>query len=791
MVSHHSDSPPLSKQLRHSIIHTMKSSIASCIFITLLVVGAQANRVIEQKERHLGPTGMFGVTSPKDIHIVKIEPGSPADGKIKPGDVITAAGGVSFTGDTRKQLATAIDHAEATGTLTLTLDGDSTVEISLPAIGSYSATAPFDCAKTDAIITRAADFLVESRKFGRENLPIALLGLLATGEEGYIDFVKQSVHEAPWASPDLELSIDTYARTAWSWGYIGIFLGEYYLLTKDDHVLPAIEAYAVAIATGRDAGGLWGHGFASLDLNDGQRNGRLPGYAQMNQSSLPMFLALLLAEKCGVRHPEVLAAIEQNNTYFSSFIGRGTLPYGVHDPNVKSFNNNGMSGLTAVAFALHENQTGAEFFSRMSAASHNTIETGHTGHFFNQLWTGPGAHIAGPETTTAFFRETRWLHTMNRKWNGDFTYDCNTSSNANFSYRNLSDAGSHLINHSLGRRALFITGRDADESLWQTAPDAEANIALAFLDLENAGDNELLGYFGHPMPKIRQAAVWTLRAREHALGSAIHAMISDGTDDQRASAIAYFGHGCPPEKADTAKDSLIRLLRDPAESPDLRAAAASSLSHRGEDAHHVYADILRLVVEEKPDDPLQLINQSLGTSLRTVAPHPYAAGLVTDKDLFYQAVDRLLAHPRANGRSSAMAMIEHMPVEDFHRVGKEIAAIMVDKNRSYHSYHNLGPRNGAMSIFAHLGIEGGIEAAFAVFEEETGKYGFKVRMIMDVLPKYGADAKPWLPKLREMHPGPGRFARPWDRMIEAIESAPPSEREPLTFEEVMGMTTDG
>ncbi len=763
----------------------MKFHIVSAIAMALFIGGADANRATDHKERHLGPTGMFGVISAKDIRIVRVEPGSPAEGKIKPGDVITAAGGVPFNRDTRKQLAAAIDLAEATGTLGLTLEDDSIVEIILPAIGSYSATAPFECAKTDAIITRAADFLVESRKFGRENLPIALLGLLATGEKSYIDFVKESVHEAHWASPDLELAIDTYARTAWSWGYTAIFLGEYYLLTKDDYVLPAIETYAVAIATGRDAGGLWGHGFASLDLNDGQRNGRLPGYAQMNQSSLPMFLALLLAEKCGVRHPEVLATIEQNNTYFSSFINRGTLPYGVHNPNVKSFNNNGMSGLVAVAFALHDNHAGAEFFSRMSAASHETMETGHTGHFFNQLWTGPGAHIAGPDTTIAFFSETSWLHTMNRKWTGDFTYDCSTSRNSNFSYRNLSDAGSHLINHSLGRRALMITGRDADESLWQTASEATANIAYAKLDPKSADDDELLDWFGHPMPKIREVAVWELRSRDHNLASTIQAMIFDAGEDQRKSAIAYFGFGCPPELAITARSQLTRLLRDPAESPELRAAAASSLSHLGRESHEVYGDMLLFLTEKKPGDPLQLINQSLGTSLNTLAPDPFAAGLVTDKDLFYEAVDRLLAHPRANGRSSAMAMIENMPLEDFHRVGNEVAAIMADKNRSYHSYHNLGPRNGAMSLFAHLGIEGGIEAAFDVFNEETGKYSFKLRMIMDVLPKYGAAAKPWLPKLREMHPKTGRFARPWDQMIEAIETAPPSDRASLTFEQAM------
>jgi len=766
--------------LRHR--HALRITVAASL---MLAVSASADRLHEHKERHLGPTGIYGVTSPDEIRIVKIDPGSPADGKLQPGDIITAAGGAPFEGDTRRRFAAAIDAAEAGGVLTLTRKDGSTVDIPLPAIGSYSDTAPFDCPKTRTIITRAADHLVATKDFGRQGIPLALLGLLATGEESYIEFVKNEVRAAAWASPDLTLSIERYARTAWDWGYTGIFLAEYFLLTGDDYVLPALEAYAVALAKGRDAGGLWGHGFASLDLNDGRPNGRLPGYAQMNQSSLPCFLALLLAEKAGVRHPEVLAAIAQTHTYFASFVGRGTLPYGVHNPNIRSFNNNGMSGLAAVAFAVRPNPDGAEFFSRMSAASHLGMETGHTGHFFNQLWTGPGVHVAGLEATAAFFRETRWLAILNRKWNGDFTYDGSESPGANYSYRNLSAAGAHLINHTLHRRALFITGREPDESLWLDRDEARAAIALARFDAKQATDEALLENFGHPMPKIRLESYWTLRGRDHDLLPTIRRMIFEGTDFARDSAIRYFGHGCPPESALAAMPDLAKLLRDPAEPASLRAAAASSLAHLGDPAHAVHADILRLIIKEKPGDPLELLNDDLGRSLTTLAPDPFAAGLVTDKDLFYQAVDRLLRHPRASGRSSGMSLIANLPVEDFHRVGAEVAAVLADRNPGYHSYHNLDPRNGAMTLYANLGIEGGIDAAFALFDEDTGKFGFKVRLVLDVLPKYGAAAKPYLPKLREMHPGPGRFAGPWDRMIESIENAPAAETKNITFEQAM------
>lgn len=85
----------------------------------------------------------------------------------------------------------------------------------------------------------------------------------------------------------------------WAWGYTNLLLAGYFLLTKDDYVLPALETYSVALAEGRDAAGLWGHRVANPENNRGQLHGRLPGYAVMNQSSLSCFTSLLLAGKCG------------------------------------------------------------------------------------------------------------------------------------------------------------------------------------------------------------------------------------------------------------------------------------------------------------------------------------------------------------------------------------------------------------------------------------------------------------------------------------------------------------
>jgi hypothetical protein len=746
-----------------------------------LLAGTARAQHFEYKEHHLGPTGLFGVTSPTDIKITKVEQGSPADGKLKVGDVIVAAGGAPFKDNTRPQLAAAIDQAEtekAKGILTLTLESGSKVDLKLKVLGSYSDTAPYHCPKTDAIITQTAEAIARSKEFAVHGLPIDLLGLLATGEPKSIEVVKKALHTAPWASPDLKLSLAS--SSAWGWGYTNLLLAEYYLLTGDKYVLPALKTYSVALAQGRDAAGLWGHRMADPGANQGQLHGRLPGYAVMNQSSLPCFVSLLLADKCGIKHPEVQAGIEQTHHFYESFIGNGTLPYGVHNPNAGSFNNNGMSGLAAVAFAIRGDTRGSTFFSRMAAAASNTMETGHTGPYFNQLWTGLGADLAGPETTAAFFKETRWLHTLNRTWNGNFTYDGCEGKGAEFSYRGLSDAGSHLLNYCLGRHKLHITGRQVDPSIWLKGSEVADTIALATMDINGKSDDELLAFFGHPMPKVRDEAIGTLRSRQHKLMETIRKMLREGAALRRRSAIAYFGAGCPKDQITRAQEDLVSIMRDPQQDMAVRADAAGALCGLGDAGYPYYDELLKLVMTAKPQDPHGKIDERLGASLNALCKDPYAADLVKNRELFYAAVNKLLDHKRASGRTAGMNMIANIPLADFHHVAGKVQYVIDDKDLTYHSYHNLGPKTGAISILANLNIQGGIEAAFATLEDPNGKAGFKIRMLMEVLPKYGANAKYVLPKIKGVNAG--KFQKQWDAMITQIESAT-TTRKMITMDE--------
>ena len=73
-------------------------------------------------------------------------------------------------------MATAIDRAEATkGKLPLTLKEGRKVSLQLRPLGPYSKTAPWNCKKTDAIITRVADQMLETKSFVGGQIPVGYI----------------------------------------------------------------------------------------------------------------------------------------------------------------------------------------------------------------------------------------------------------------------------------------------------------------------------------------------------------------------------------------------------------------------------------------------------------------------------------------------------------------------------------------------------------------------------------------------------------------------------------------
>jgi hypothetical protein len=721
----------------------------------------------------MGPTGIDGTIHKTTIKVTKVAPKSPADGKIKKDDQIIGAGGAKFVKDVRRELAAAVNAAEteeAGGKLTLTLKGNRQVELQLEVLGTYSQTAPYDCAKSEAIIKRAAEHLIKSGQADKGAMHPGLLGLMATGEKKYIDYAGEKIRAAKWAKinpADVDAVIagdKDMGYVGWYWGYNLITLAEYHLLTGDKSVLPAIRTYATGLARGQDAGGLWGHRMATV-----KRNGRLPGYAQMNQPSLSCFMGMLLARKCGIDDPVLNRGIARSYKYFESFVGRGAFNYGVHGPNTGNFNNNGTSGSAALCMSFMGNAKGAAFFSRIASTSYNGLERGHASTFFNPLWTPLGTNLAGPEVTQQFFDKSLWLQTMYRSWDGGFSRFGGGSKEG-------PQAGTALLAYCLPRKVLHITGKGADESIWLKGEAATKAVELSEVNYEAKTADELIALFGDPSPFVRRAAGWVLRSKEadNDFIPRLLTMMKEGSKFERQTAVGYFGWGCSKETALANLEHVGAVLRNTKEHPEVRAAAASVLGLYGEAAYKYYWDMVKFAAEERPDDHFGDIDWAIGGSINRLCSTPFKSGLVKDSALQYKVALKLAANKRQHVRADGLRMLAGMPLEDFHMVVDKVMHVIEDKDSTYHSYHSPGgPVGAGISVLADLNIKEGIDYVLAVLDTDSGKWGFKVRMVMGMLPKYGGNAKAALAKLRAdprlKTIEQGRFGRPWRAMVQAIE----------------------
>ena len=371
------------------------------------------------RSRMLGPTGLcadyfsqgmdHGATRlTRQFLVSKVDAGSPADGKIKPGDVILGVDRKPFDSDARKVLATAIEKAEAgNGNLSLQVWAAgkvSDVTIQLKAFGvAHSATCPYSCPKCEALIpvlaeqAKKAALPPKKSQSGQGGLMVPsmyALGMLASGQEDLMPDVKAYAHDLCVDSKTgqpFKFVVSDEGRRVWHTGYNLIFLSEYYMATKDEFVLPTIKELAVGASQGQSGVGSYGHRFSSR-MPDGSFHGPLLGYGEINNAALTMDIGIILAQKAGVKDDEVTRAIQMGKRFFDFYIEHGTIPYGDHWPSYEWLDDNGKNAQAAIMYELLGDDRGQRFFSTITVASGPTgCEEGHQGSYWSHLWGGLGA----------------------------------------------------------------------------------------------------------------------------------------------------------------------------------------------------------------------------------------------------------------------------------------------------------------------------------------------------------------------------------------------------------------
>ena len=345
------------------------------------------------------------------------------------------------------------------------------------------------------------------------------------------------------------------------------------------------------IAKNQSLFGTLGHIFAEKNP-DGSNNGPMGGvYGPVNSTGLPCFFGLLLAKECGLTNPELAPAIERTSRFFAYYTGKGAIPYGEHEAYYQMHESNGKCGLAALAFELQDNRAEEQkFFAKMATAATSERENGHTGAFFNYLWSPLGAAAGGEEAAAAHFSRIRWMLDLNRRWDGGFDYDClnGEGPNSGSQYNDFRMSTAALLLYALPLRQLHITGRGHDPARWLSSTDVSQ---AAFSDTYNAPartTGQLVTDLGDWSPKIQRLAADELAKRTTettALLPTLHALANDPNGSSRVGACFALGK----INNSTSAPVLAALLTDPQN--HVRFAAAEGMrymsqSHEARAAQH-------------------------------------------------------------------------------------------------------------------------------------------------------------------------------------------------------------
>lgn len=742
----------------------------------------QDRKVDRELTYNLGATGLRGwihsrpathfdglqgrtTAASRQILVTHVGAKSPADGVLQVDDVILGVGGQPFQDDARKSFAAAIQEAEKeanAGILKLTrwrAGKTKEVQLKLRVMGTYSATAPYNCPKSTKIFEEACGALEKEPLPANWHGAINGLALLATGNAAYRPRLQTLAQEI---AANVRKS-ERIGMGTWENGYRGLFLCEYYLATGDSSVMPALHAITVSLARGQSMYGTFGHGFADRTA-DGKLHGSIPPYGPVNQAGLPANLAIVLGEKCGVQDEEVDPAIERAAKFFGYFVDKGTIPYGEHEP-WPFHDNNGKSAMTAVLFGLQDNKVSeAQFFAKMTVASYRSRECGHTGQGFSYLWGALGANVGGPDATAAFFKESSWHLDLVRRSDGSFTYDGGeqygpgkTDDNTYYgksSYYDLSPNAIYVLTYSLPLKRIVLTGKQANPACRLSQAEVAAAVTSARFDTDRKTKtvSELTAAFGDWSPIVRGWAAEEIVTRPEA-ENLIPDLIkmAEGPDKHlRQGACETLGL----MRTTDALPVLIRLLSH--EDRWLRFKAAQGIRKFGIKAKPALPEILKAVAKTAEplqpvhwDDPIQLTHGQLAAGLFT---GQLADALKeVDPKLLYPAIQAIASNADGMARATLRGFFESkLSLEDVQALAPDIYAAVKTPSPADTMFGNE-IRMGGFKALTKFNFQEGIEVGI-LFAKTQGGHGSESRTgeIMNEIAKYGSAARQAIPELKEL-----------------------------------------
>lgn len=456
---------------------------------------------------NLGITGLRAqlvADQPKALLVKYVFPKSPADGHVKIGDLIVGAGGQLFKEQHRNgygekvfgadgpisELAYVLEECQGRdgkGKLSLTLKrGDEMKEVILDVgqkYGTYTATYPSACAKSDKVFAELLEYLVKQQaKDGSFGNPVhntfAPLALLASGDAKYLPAVELNVrfHCRETRANDKRY----FDLINWSYMSAAIMLSEYHLATGEKWVLPELQEVHDHLAKSqylcmsqinptarkshpdsfpkgpKDSHGGWGH------------NPGFEGYGPIAMLTGQGALAYSLMDRCGIKvdrdkHDAAYEFLKKGTgrngyVWYGDQIGGG--PDGWADM--------GRTGATGIANFLSPY---AEPVYRERSLSHAKVIGLHPQSFpdthgspaMGMAYTALAANV-DPNSFRKLMDANRWWFTMAQCTDGSFYYQPNRD-NAGYGSDARTTASSVVaFIFTIPKHSLVITGKKIDRN---------------------------------------------------------------------------------------------------------------------------------------------------------------------------------------------------------------------------------------------------------------------------------------------------------------------------------------
>lgn len=709
---------------------------------------------------NLGPTGARGwmhserleTTTARQIAVTEVAPNSPADGQLEKGDVILGVFGKPFTRDPRVELGSAITMAEAgNGNLPLTVwrDGNtSQVTLKLAALGSYSKTAPYNCPKSARILAEGCKALAQRmQEDGYAKTQNAItratnaLALLASGNPEFLSLVRR---ECEWAN---SYSSDSFQ--VWWNAYVIMLLAEYQLATGDSEFMDGLKRLALEAAKGQSIVGSWGHRFAGAD-------GRLGGYGMMNAPGVPLTISLILARQAGLKDPAIDTAIERSAKLIRFYTGKGAVPYGDHAPWTETHEDNGKCGMAAVMFNFLNEKKEAEFFTRMSVASHGSErDTGHTGNFTNMLWAMPSVSLAGPVASGAWMEEFgAWFYDLTRSWDFRFTHPGPPQQKPD-SFRNWDATGGYLLAYAMGKQKILLTGKQPKIATQLDAAGAESLLSDGrgwsnndrYSAYDSLSEAQLLERLASWSPTVRGRAAMALarRAKDHEIPVAkLIEMLNTPTLYARYGACEALKQA--RGKAAPAVPALIAQLNH--DDLWLRCQAATALAHIGEPAASAVPILLERISQgPTKEDPRGMEQRFLSFAVFDQMLRGSLDGV--DRDALRKAVLAALKNEDGRARAAITNIYQKLTFEELEPILPAIHEAVVKPAPSGIMFAD-GIRMAGLELLAKHRVKEGIEASVGYIRNQNLWASEKrTPLLLELLESYGAHAKAMIPHLQE------------------------------------------